>query len=128
MRSHKTTTPSERLEPIERALAGAERHLARLQERQREAFFDHHSAEAERLRLLHRAELAGELQVRAGAVIEPSPSLLDRLGAPPEDPVRYQRWCHAMEQAAVHTQRHGVGGIHTDPLEAPSDARARRAS
>jgi conjugative relaxase-like TrwC/TraI family protein len=130
VRSHRTTTPPERLDAIERAIAGAERQLARLQERQRqrEAFFEQHAAEVERLRLLHRAELAGELQVRAGAVVEPSPSLLDPLGPPPEDPVRYQRWRHAMEQAAVHTQRHGVGGIDTDPLEAPSAARARRAS
>lgn len=66
--------------------------------------------------------------MRAGAIVEPSPSLVDRLGPSPEDPVRYQRWRHAVEQAAVHTQRHGVGGIHTDSLCPPSIARARRAS
>ena len=94
---------SDQLADIDRGLQNVERHVARLEERaaERQSYLDQHTAEAQRLRLLYRAELAREIQLRAEATISEEQ---------PPDNVTYQLWRDATERAAVHEDRYPSGG------------------
>ena len=108
-RGRRHVTPAERIDGIERGLHNIEQHLERLHDRctERDAVMSRHADDVERLKLVYRAELARELQVRALAVAAPEPTLIDRMGPPPGDPARYQQWRDALERAAVHADRYG---------------------
>jgi conjugative relaxase-like TrwC/TraI family protein len=93
----------DQLADIDRGLQNVERHVARLEERaaERQSYLDQHTAETQRLRLLYRAELAREIQLRAEATIAEEQ---------PPDKVTYQLWRDATERAAVHEDRYRSGG------------------
>jgi len=121
--------PRERTDGIDRALTSCEHHLSRLLDRKdaRDEFLDAHNPEVERLRLVYRAELARELQVRADAVAHPDPALLTAVGGAPNEPERFQRWRDALERAAVHADRFGTGADADDAAAARSYERVREA-
>ena len=84
---------------IDKGLQKVESHLARLETRavERESYLADHAEELQRLRLLYRAELAREVQLRADAAVAEQ--------ALP-DHVTYQLWRDAAERAAVHGDRY----------------------
>ena len=92
----------DQLRGIDKGLDNIERHLACLEARaaERESFLADHAAELQRLRLLYRAELAREVQVRADATVAEQE---------PPDRVTYQLWRDAAERAAVHADRYPTG-------------------
>jgi conjugative relaxase-like TrwC/TraI family protein len=96
------SSAAERMAGIEKGLENVERHVERLEARcsQREGYLAQHASDVERLRLLYRAELAREVQVRADAAISDHE---------PTDQVTHQLWRDAAERAAVHGERFPTG-------------------
>jgi hypothetical protein len=100
---------------LDRTIHSASERLKALQEkaRQRSTFLAEHNDEVELLRLVRRAELARELQVRAAAT-EPEVSTTGH----GDTPIDRQRWLAATQRAAVHVERYGVvEGDPQDPVE-----------
>lgn len=101
---------------VRKRLAGLERVHGRLQEREaslralwraRSTWLEEHRSEAERLQVLLRAEHARAIEIRAAAQQDPPDTVLELVGAEPDDLASLQAWRHAVGEASVHLDRYG---------------------
>jgi hypothetical protein len=119
MTDNDTASVRRQLDAMERSIASIDGRLAGLRRRHedREEYLLGHAPEVERLELVSRAEMARELQVRAGAI---TPEALTALvGREPHSAVERHALRDAAEQLAIHKERFGVlASEGNDPVAA----------